>query len=210
MARLVFILLVLVSCSFARSPEGTWKFAQSAAIHNTAWNKQGTLVRVEGVPACVYTGQIVLPPNREGTCSDILILHLADATAMENNGKIIGLHCAYDWAFPDNGGHFMSNDVLREDCPDILATVDGGFTVVGEYWFKPGENQTIYYEDGVPIRQHLSNAPRVLDRFDKKFEDQVRYRDTYNWLARRPGSGWDSWERPGSVHGERTGGPARR
>ena len=77
--------------------------------------------------------------------------------------------------------------------------------MIGEYWFKPKENQTIYYEDGAPIRQTLSNTREVLDRFDKKYENQIRYRDTYDWIQLKPGYGWDQWERPGSVYGKRMG-----
>ncbi len=101
------------------------------------------------------------------------------------------------------GGNFLTNDVYRENCPDILAAVNGGFKVIGEYWFKPMENQTIYYEDGSPIKQTLSNTRETLDRFDKRYENQIRYRDTYDWIQLKPGYGWDQWERPGSSYGSK-------
>ena len=88
---------------------------------------------------------------------------------------------------------------------NISENGNGGFDVIGEYWFKPKENQTIYYEDGTPIRQTLSNTREVLDKFDKKYENQIRYRDTYDWIQLKPGYGWDQWERPGSVYGKQMG-----
>jgi len=202
---LILVLFLMVGVAFCNKPTGRWGFAKAPAMHNTAWLKSGTLIDLGDKEVCYYVGQIQFPPNDDGYCDDILILHLAEAKAMAEGNEIVGLHCAYDWSYPDNGGHYMSNDPLRENCPDILATMNGGFDVIGEYWFKPMENQTIYYEDGAPIRQTLSNTREVLDRFDKKYENQIRYRDTYDWVQLKPGYGWDQWERPGSVYGTKMG-----
>lgn len=199
------ILFIVAVTAFADKPSGVWKFARAPSMHSTAWGNEGKLIEVDGKQVCHYAGQISFPPNRDGFCEPILILHLALAQAMNENGKILGLYCAYDWAYPDVGGTYMSNDVYRENCPDILATVNGGFTVIGEYWFKPLENQTIYYEDGAPIRQTLSSTRATLDRFDKRYENQIRYRDTYDWIQLKPGYGWNEWERPGSVYGSKAG-----
>ena len=203
--KYILFLLAFSVLAFADKPSGVWRFARTNSMQSTAWNHPGTIIDLGDKEVCHYVGQINFPPNRDGTCDDILILHLAKAQAMEENGKIIGLYCAYDWSFPDMGGNFLTNDVYRENCPDILAAVNGGFDVIGEYWFKPMENQTIYYEDGEPIKQTLSNTRETLDRFDKKYENQIRYRDTYDWIQMKPGYGWDQWERPGSVYGKRMG-----
>ena len=200
MKRTLLSLLALSALVFADKPTGVWRFARTNSMYSTAWNHPGELIDLGDRQICRYVGQINFPPNRDGSCDDILILHLAKAQAMEENGKIVGLYCAYDWSYPDMGGNFLTNDVNRENCPDILATVNGGFDVIGEYWFKPMENQTIYYEDGEPIKQTLSNTRETLDRFDKKYENQIRYRDTYDWIQLKPGYGWDQWERPGSVY----------
>lgn len=196
--------LVLSVMIFAEKPSGVWRFARTTSMYSTAWGIDGELIDLGDKQVCHYVGQINFPPNKYGSCDRILILHLAKAQAMKENGKILGLYCAYDWSYPDNGGNYMSNDVYRENCPDILATVNGGFDVIGEYWFKPTENQAIYYEDGVPIKQTLSNTRETLDRFDKKYENQIRYRDTYDWIQSKPGYGWDQWERPGSGYGTKT------
>jgi len=205
MKKLILLLAVMTAFALADKPTGTWRFARTTSMRSTAWGHPGQLIYVDGKEVCHYAGQISFPPNRDGFCDRVLILHLAMAKAIEKDGRIKGLHCAYDWSYPDNGGHYLANDVLRESCPDILAAVNGGFDVIGEYWFKPMENQTIYYEDGAPIRQTLSNTREVLDRFDKKYENQIRYRDTYDWVQLKPGYGWDQWERPGSVYGSRMG-----
>ena len=202
--KIIFLFVLLLSAMiYAEKPSGKWQFARATSMYSTAWNKSGTIIDIEGKQYCHYVGQITLSANRDGFCEDVLILHLAEAIAMEEDGKILGLHCAYDWAYPDVGGHYLSNDLLRESCPDILAAVNGGFDVIGEYWFKPRENQAIYYEDGAPIKQHLSNTREVLDRFDKRYENQIRYRDTYDWIQLKPGYGWDQWERPGSSYGSK-------
>lgn len=203
--RILLLALALSALVFTDKPTGVWRFARTNSMYSTAWNHPGTIIDLGDKEVCHYVGQINFPVNSAGQCDNILILHLAKAQAMEENGKIIGLYCAYDWSYPDMGGNFLTNDVYRENCPDILATVNGGFNVIGEYWFKPKENQTIYYEDGAPIRQTLSNTREVLDRFDKKYENQIRYRDTYDWIQLKPGYGWDQWERPGSVYGKRMG-----
>lgn len=202
---LITITLLLATVAFAEKPSGVWRFARTNSMNSTSWSHPGSMINIDSKVVCHYAGQINFPLNQEGTCDRILILHLARAQAMEEKGKIIGLYCAYDWSYPDMGGNFLTNDVYRENCPDILATVNGGFDVIGEYWFKPMENQAIYYEDGIPIRQTLSNTREVLNRFDKRYENQIRYRDTYDWILMRPGYGWDQWERPGSVYGSRMG-----
>lgn len=199
------ILLFTATTLFANKPSGVWRLARTNAMHSTAWNHPGTIINIGGKVVCHYAGQISFPLNDYGRCDDILILHLAKAQAMEEDGKIVGLYCAYDWSYPDMGGNYLSNDVYRDNCPDILAAVNGGFEIIGEYWFKPVENQAIYYKDGEPIKQIMSNTRETLDRFDKRYENQIRYRDTYDWVLRRPGYGWDQWERPGSVYGKRMG-----
>lgn len=203
-SRLLIVVVFFAMLAFADKPSGVWRFARTTSMYSTAWGHQGELIDLGDRKVCHYAGQINFPPNREGRCEYIVILHLALAQAMEKNGKIIGLYCAYDWSYPDGGGHYLSNDVYRDNCPDILAAVNGGFDVIGEYWFKPMENQAIYYEDGNPIRQTLSNTRETLDRFDKRYENQIRYRDTYDWIQLKPGYGWDQWERPGSVYGTKT------
>ena len=211
MERIFLLLLMFSVLIFAAKPSGVWRFARTNSMQSTAWNHSGELIDLGDRQVCHYAGQINFPPNRYGNCDDILILHLAKAQAMEENGKIIGLYCAYDWSFPDMGGNYLTNDVYRDNCPDILAAVNGGFEVIGEYWFKPMENQTIYYEDGKPIRQTLSNTRETLDRFDKRYENQIRYRDTCDWIQLKPGYGWDQWERPGSVYesGRKTNGKGK-
>jgi len=208
MKKILLSLLLAMSfavTAFGEKPSGTWRFARTTSMYSTAWGHEGQLIDLGNKQVCQYAGQIIFPPNRDGFCDRILILHLAVARAMTKDDKIIGLYCAYDWAYPDNGGNYLTNDVYRENCPDILATVNGGFDVIGEYWFKPTENQAIYYEDGTPIRQTLSNSRETLDRFDKRYENQIRYRDTYDWIMKKPGYGWDQWERPGSVYGHKMG-----
>ena len=205
MKKLILILAVMTAFALADKPTGTWRFARTTSMYSTAWTHGGQLIDLGDRQVCYYAGQINFPPNLDGQCDQVTILHLARAQAMEENGRIVGLYCAYDWSYPDNGGNYLTNDVYRDNCPDILAVVNGGFTVIGEYWFKPLENQAIYYEDGAPIRQTLSNTRETLDRFGKRYENQIRYRDTYDWVQLKPGNGWDRWERPGSVYGSRIG-----
>ena len=204
MTKFFVVILLFVISAFADKPSGVWRFARTTSMYSTAWGHQGELIDLGDRKVCHYAGQINFPPNREGRCRYIVIDHSALAQAKETNENIMGLYCAYDWSYPDGGGHYLSNDVYRDNCPDILAAVNGGFDVIGEYWFKPMENQAIYYEDGNPIRQTLSNTRETLDRFDKRYENQIRYRDTYDWILLKPGYGWDQWERPGSVYGTKT------
>lgn len=193
------LLLPMATVALADKPSGVWRFARAATMKTTAWKHPGPLIDLGDRQICHYVGRIVFPPDHSGRCADVLVLHLVEARAVEKGDSVAGLHCAYDWAYPDVDGHFLSSEVLRENCPDILATRNGGFEVIGEYWFKPMENQTVYYEDGAPLRQHLSNAVDVLNRFDKRYENQIRCRDTYNWYRLKPRD-WDTWERPGSVY----------
>lgn len=200
---LITITMFLATVVFADKPTGVWRFSHAVSLRSTAWYHDGTLIDLGDRQVCHYVGQINFPPNRDGMCEGISIAHLANAEAVEEDGKIVGLHCDYDWTYPV-GDYNLSNDVYRENCPDILAIVNGNLDVIGEYWFKPTENQAIYYEDGAPIRQSLSKSWEVMGRFGKKYENQIRYRDTYDWIQLKPGYGWDQWKGPGSAYGTRT------
>lgn len=100
--------LVLSVMIFAEKPSGVWRFARTNSMYSTAWNHPGSIFDLGDRQICHYTGQINFPVNRSGTCDDILILHLARAQAMEENGKIIGAMVrlrlvlpGYGWILPD-------------------------------------------------------------------------------------------------------------
>ncbi|SHI82148.1 hypothetical protein [Fibrobacter sp. UWP2] len=201
MKRILLLLLAFSVLTFADKPTGEWNITSILAVYSTVWVAEGTLIDAAGVKVCHYTGQIAFPADEEGFCPTVEIRHLAKAAAEYKSNHIAGLHCYYDYGFPA-GGLLWSIDNLRESCPDIIVTVfvKSVPKVIGEYYFKPMENQTIYYEDKTPIRQVLDNTREVMDRFGKKYENQIRYRDTYDWVQLKPGPGWDAWERPGSVY----------
>ena len=94
MSKLLVVLLFFVMFAFADKPSGTWRFARTNSVHSSAWNHAGELIDLGNRLVCHYAGQINFPPNKDGFGDDILILHLALAQAMEENGKIIGLFCA--------------------------------------------------------------------------------------------------------------------
>ena len=100
MSKLLVVLLFFVMFAFADKPSGVWRFARTNSMQSTAWNHPGELIDLGDRQVCHYVGQINFPPNRDGTCDDILILHLAKAQAMEENGKIIGLYVHTTGLFP--------------------------------------------------------------------------------------------------------------
>ena len=199
--KYILLLLALSTLAFADKPTGEWNISSILTMYSTVWTVDGTLIDAAGTKVCHYVGQVAIPAKDDVPCPTVNIRHLAKAVAKYKNNRIVGLHCYYDYGFPA-GGLLWSIDNLRESCPDIIATifVNSVPKVIGEYYFKPMEKQTIYYEDKTPIRQVLDNTREVIDRFGKKYETQIRYRDTYDWVQLKPGPGWDAWERPGSVY----------
>lgn len=201
MNKILLLALVFYAMVFADKPTGQWNISSILAMHSTVWTVEGTFIDAAGTKICHYAGQVAFPASDDDFCPSVQIRHLAKAAAQYKNNSIVGLLCFYDYGFPA-GGLLWSIDNLRESCPDIIATVfvNSIPKVIGEYYFKPMENQTIYYEDKTPIRQVLDNSREVIERFGKKYENQIRYRDTYDWVQMKPGYGWDTWERPGSVY----------
>lgn len=205
MKRVILTLLVLTALAFADKPTGKWNFSRMLGYlpnGSSAWYIEPSKLEFEGKYACHYVGQVTIAPDRNGDCFPGTLHHLAKVTVVtDGNDRIKGMLCAYDYQIP--GGHFdLMVDNIRESCPDMILTLimDMEPVVMGEYYFKPMDNQAKYYQDGAPIRQILPSSREILDRFGKKYENQIRYRDTYDWVMLRPGAGWDLWERPGSAY----------
>ncbi len=205
MKRILLLALVLSTMTLADKPTGKWNFLAALPLlpqSTSAWGLDASVIEFEGKRICHYAGQVTIAPDKEGNCPYGVIRHLAKISIITENDKIVGMRCAYDYTLP-NGEYFFSTDNIRESCPDIILTVviDMVPVVVGEYYFQPMENQAKYYQDGKPIRQILPSSREILDRFGKKYENQIRYRDTYDWVMLKPGAGWDQWIRPGSQYG---------
>ena len=87
--KYILFLLAFSVLAFADKPTGVWRFARTNSMYSTAWNHPGTIIDLGDKEVCHYVGQINFPVNSDGQCDNILILHLAKAQAMEENGKII-------------------------------------------------------------------------------------------------------------------------
>ena len=200
--RTLALVFLMVAFSFSAPATGKWTWAVTVVDgYNPAWNVSGTLIDMSteefrGTPmfgnkACHYVGQITLPVEASGDCPDITIRHLISAKAHWDNRTITGLDCEYDnWSI----------DNTRETCPDIIvSTYKGKPRVIGEYFFKKLENQAIHYQDGRPrLPQFMETSPEIFHRFGKVYENQVRYRDSYDWVRMRPGYNWDMWRKSDS------------
>lgn len=193
MRKILIFLATLISMSLADPPTGKYDFAVKwigGTNTSTAWTIDGNSVYpidVYGKKVCHYVGRIVSDAENN-RCPTITIRHLAKMAAEyeddSNPKKWLGLWCYYDYLKIGSSDFYWAPTHLRKNCPDILVTQ--GKEVVAEFFFEEMENQADYYEDKNPITQTVTPLEEVGNAFGEKYENQIKYRDSYDWINLKP------------------------